>query len=60
MQIDEHHAGFRCTGLKKTSLLKAEKIAVVHRSVLQRKLGAVGADLLAQMQAALKRALLLS
>jgi len=60
VQIDEHQAGFRRTGLKKTSLLKAEKIAVVRRSVLQRELGAMGADLLAQMQAALKRALLLS
>jgi len=60
VQIDHPQAGFRRTGLEKASLLKAEKIAVVHRSVLQRKLGAIPTDLLAQMQAALKRALLLS
>ena len=38
--IEDAHRGFRRTGLKKTSLLRAEKIAVVHHTVFQRKLGA--------------------
>ena len=47
-------------GLKKTSLLKAEKIAVVHESVFQRKLGDLPPDLISQVEEALKRALLIS
>lgn len=58
--IDDRHAAFRRTGLKKTSLLKAEKIAVVHESVFQRRLGRLPADLMARVQAALKRALFIS
>jgi len=37
--IEEQHPGFRQAGLKKTSLIRAEKIAVVHKSVFQKKLG---------------------
>ena len=58
--IAEQHPTFFRSGLKKTSLLKAEKIAVVHESVFQRKLGSLPPDSLAQVQEALKRALLIS
>ena len=57
--IDDEQIGFELTGLKKSSMLKAEKIAVIHDSVFQRKLGKLPADLTVSVQAALKRALLL-
>jgi mRNA interferase MazF len=58
--ISEQHPTFLRSGLKKTSLLKAEKIAVVHESIFQRKLGSLPAAFLTQVQEALKKALLLS
>lgn len=60
VRIEGNHPAFAQTGLKKTSLLKAEKIAVVHRSVFQRKLGSLPPAVMAQAQEALKRALLIS
>lgn len=59
VKIEDGHPAFPQIGLKKTSLLKAEKIAVVHESVFQQKLGALPPDLRAQVQEALKRALLI-
>ena len=60
VRIEDGHPAFARIGLKKTSLLKAEKLAVVHESVFQRKLGSLPPDLMAQVQEALKRALLVS
>jgi mRNA interferase MazF len=57
--IADKHPAFPQTGLKKSSLLKAEKIAVVHESVFQKKLGRLAPDVVAQVEEALKRALLL-
>jgi len=58
--IEDRHPAFPETGLKKTSLIKAEKIAVVHESVFQKKLGRLSASIVEELEAALKRALLLS
>jgi len=60
VRIEDRDAAFPRTGLKKTSLLKAEKVAVLHESVLQRKLGTFSSDFKAQVQEALKAALLIS
>ena len=57
--MEDKHPAFPQTGLKKTSLLKAEKIAVVHESVFQKRLGRLAPDVVAQVQEALKQALLL-
>ena len=57
--IDDQESGFGQTGLKKTSILKAEKLAVIHESVFQRKLGKLPADFGVRVQTALKKALLL-
>ena len=57
VRINTTHAAFATTGLKKTSVVKAEKIAVVHGSVFRRKLGTLTGDLMDDVQAALKRAL---
>ncbi len=57
--IEERYPAFVQIGLKKLSLLKTEKIAVIHQSVFQRKLGNLPSDIMAQVQEALKKALLL-
>jgi len=57
--IEERHPAFVQIGLKKLSLLKTEKIAVIHQSVFQRKLGSLPPDIMAQVQEALKKALFL-
>ncbi len=55
--VEDTHAEFAGTGLKKTSLLKAEKIAVVHESVFQKRLGSMPADIMERIATALKQAL---
>lgn len=57
VRIDANHPEFSHTGLKNTSVLKAEKLAVIHESVLQRKLGILPTDIMSQVEEALKRAL---
>lgn len=39
VKIDQHEADFRQTGLKKTSIIKTEKITVLHKSLIKRKIG---------------------
>ena len=60
VRIEEDRPGFLQTGLKRSSMLKAEKIAVVHRSVLQKKLGELPPDVMVKTQEALKNALLIA
>lgn len=45
------------SGLKKTSLIRANKIATVSKSVFQRKLGKLSTNLLPKVQKDLKIAL---
>ena len=37
--IDEKSCNFALTGLKKTSIIKSEKVTVVHRLIARQKLG---------------------
>ena len=55
--IEEKDSGFHRSGLKKKSLIRAEKIAVVHKSVFRKKLGKLPIDLIEEVEQALKRAL---
>ena len=55
--IQDRDAQFAQTGLKKTSLIRADKIATVSTSVFQRKLGNLSPDLSIKVQLALKIAL---
>lgn len=55
--IEDSDAQFSQIGLKKTSLIRADKIATVSTSVFQRKLGNLSADLSIKVQEALKIAL---
>lgn len=55
--IEDSHPEFLQTGLLKTSLLRADKIATVDESVFQRQLGSLPPDILVLVQVALKKAL---
>ncbi|MEE8391382.1 MAG: type II toxin-antitoxin system PemK/MazF family toxin [Anaerolineae bacterium] len=55
--IEEGEQGFAQTGLAKPSVVKAEKLAIIHRSVLQRRLGRVSPALMSRIGIALKKAL---
>src|SRR5713226_8055118 len=57
--IEDQHKEFGQTGLKKSSILKTEKIAVIHETVFHKRLGSLPPDLIAKSNEALKRALLL-
>lgn len=58
--MEDSHSEFTLTGLKQTSLLKTEKIAVIHESVFQRPLGRLPSTIMVQVQASLKKALHIS
>ncbi|GAB4555222.1 MAG: type II toxin-antitoxin system PemK/MazF family toxin [Pleurocapsa sp.] len=50
--VRDNHSSFTKTGLKKTSLIRADKIATVSKSVFQRKLGILSIDLSNQVNEA--------
>ena len=58
--MPENHPEFLQTGLKKTSLIRSDKIATVHESVFQKRLGILPSDILILVQKALKKALNIS
>ena len=55
--ISDHNLNFQQTGLKKSSLIRADKIATVHTSIFVRKLGVLPNDLVYPIQLALREAL---
>jgi mRNA interferase MazF len=48
---------FPDTGLKKTSVAKAEKIAVIDKKIIRRRIGTLPPEMMAQVKMAVKRAL---
>lgn len=57
--IEEGEQDFGQTGLAKTSVVKAEKLTIVHYSVLRRRLGRLSPALMSRIGIALKKALYL-
>jgi mRNA interferase MazF len=55
--LDDRAPNFPQTGLRKASLLRADKIATVHYSVFRTQLGTLPNDKMQLVQIALKRAL---
>jgi mRNA interferase MazF len=55
--IDESDPGFKQTGLKKSSMIKTEKIAVVHQSLIKKKLGDIPSELMQQVKRTLRKTL---
>ncbi len=58
--IEDTAAYFSNTGLKKTSVVKTDKIAVVHRSNIRRPLGSLPDDIFDIVKTKLKKSLGLS
>ncbi|BAU13684.1 putative plasmid maintenance toxin/cell growth inhibitor [Leptolyngbya sp. NIES-3755] len=58
--IEDNYAQFQQTGLKKSSVLRTEKIATVHESIFHKKLGTLPPDLAQQVEITLKKTLKLS
>jgi len=57
IKIDEADSGFNQTGLKKTSIIKTEKITAVHQSLIRKELGSVPSDLMQKVKKALLKTL---
>ncbi len=57
IKVDEFSKDFNRTGLKKTSVIKTEKIAVVHRSLIRKELGHLSPELMQEVRKALLRTL---
>jgi mRNA interferase MazF len=55
--IADIHPRFSQTGLKKSSIIRADKIATVHQSICQMRLGTLPSDQTPLVEAALKNAL---
>ncbi len=58
--MPENHPKFLQTGLKKISLIRANKIATIHELVFQKRLGVLPSDILILVQKALQKALNIS
>lgn len=58
--IEDQRVDFSRIGLKKTSVLKAEKIAIVHESVFQKRIGSFPTNMMVRVEKALKKALRIS
>jgi len=57
IRIDEAGKDFHLTGLKKTSVIKTEKITVLHRSLIKKELGRLSPELFKQVKRVLARTL---
>ena len=57
IKIDETDIDFRITGLKKASIIKTEKITVIHKSLIKKKLGSLPSALMQRVKEALLKTL---
>jgi mRNA interferase MazF len=57
IKVDEFNPAFNQTGLKKASIIKTEKIAVVHQSLVRKKLGYISSELMGQVKQTLRKTL---
>jgi len=55
--IDAEDPRFKQTGLKKSSVIKTEKIAVVHRSLIRKELGRLSPELIEKVKQILRQTL---
>jgi mRNA interferase MazF len=57
IKLEETMEGFAQTGLKKTSLIKTEKITVVHESLIRKEIGFLPDNLMWQVRSTLAKTL---
>jgi mRNA interferase MazF len=55
--LEEYTSWFTQTGLKKRSIIKTEKIAVIHNSIAKKKLGKLPDEILVEVKGKLRKAL---
>ncbi|MBM4305319.1 MAG: type II toxin-antitoxin system PemK/MazF family toxin [Deltaproteobacteria bacterium] len=55
--IDDGDPGFKQTGLKKGSVIKTEKITVVHQSLIRKRLGSIPSELIQEVKQTLRKTL---
>jgi len=52
--VSDQDSEFQLTGLKKSSLIRADKIATVNQAVFQKRLGVLSSELIEKVNLALK------
>jgi len=57
IKVEESRPDFHLTGLKKTSIIKTEKITVIHRSLIRKELGYLSSELMQQVKKTLLKTL---
>jgi len=57
IKLDEQREAFTQTGLKKTSIIKTEKITVIHESLIRKQLGSIPDNLMQQIKKTLRETL---
>jgi mRNA interferase MazF len=57
IKIDQHEEGFQHTGLKKTSVIKTEKITVIHKSLIKKEIGRLAPAWLTSVRKILRQTL---
>ena len=57
IKVDARLDGFSQTGLKKTSIIKTEKITVIHKSLIRKQIGTLPAELLKHVRGTLLKTL---
>ena len=57
IKIGKLNSAFRQTGLKKESIIKTEKITVVHQSLIRKELGSIPSELMQQVKQTLRKTL---
>lgn len=55
IKVDGLSPDFHQTGLKKTSIIKTEKITVIHQSLVRKELGSLSSELIQQVYLAVDR-----
>lgn len=57
VRVEEVNPNFHLTGLKKTSVIKTEKVAVIHRSLIRKELGRLPPELMQRVRKTLIKTL---
>jgi len=57
LQIEKNQPWFAQTGLKKTSVIKTEKIAVIHKSIVKKKIGKLPDEIFGSVKEKIRKTL---
>jgi len=57
IKVDSLSPDFHQTGLKKTSIIKTEKITVIHQSLVRKELSSLSSELMQQVRKILRKTL---